>query len=66
VADEKARLCKRLNEMLRRTPSGIASASVQVVRQWQLSHKEARKVLESTRSSVQQLASAISSMERFE
>lgn len=66
VAEEKAVLCRRLNDVLRRVPRSIGSASVQSVRAWQAAHKAAKKVLESKASSVQQLASALSSMERFE
>ncbi|GHC72794.1 hypothetical protein GCM10007320_08910 [Pseudorhodoferax aquiterrae] len=66
VAEEKAVLCARLNAMLRRAPRSIASASVQATRNWQAAHKTAKKVLEDKRASVQQLASAINSMERFE
>ena len=34
VADEKAQLCKLLNEMLRKVPGGIGGASVNRVRQY--------------------------------
>lgn len=66
VAEEKARLCKSLNELLRRAPSSISSGSVQTVRQWQAEHKAALKVLGSKQSSVQQLSSALNTMQRFE
>ena len=66
VAEEKAMLCKRLNAMLRRIPQPVAHGSIQKVRDYQASHKTAKKTLEDKRASVQQLMSAINTMERFE
>lgn len=62
VADEKARLCKELNDLLRRTPKPAAIATVQLVRNYKLAHKTALKVLSCKTSSRQELQSAISGM----
>jgi hypothetical protein len=65
VAEEKARLCKRLNEILRSTPKRLNSASVNEVRAWKISHSESLKVLKSSKSSRQELQQRIVAMSAY-
>lgn len=65
VAEEKARLCQVLNDLLRRTPKPSAIGSVQQVTHYKAAHKAALKVLQSKASSRQELATAISTMESW-
>jgi hypothetical protein len=63
VAEEKARLCATLNDLLRRTPKAHNIATVQQVTKYKHAHKAALKVLQCKTSSRHELTSVISSME---
>lgn len=65
VADEKAQLCKKLNELLRKAPESLGSASVQVVREWRGDHARSLKILQSKRSSRVELGLAIKLMQKY-
>jgi hypothetical protein len=65
VAEDKAELALILGRLLTRVPTSILAGSVQAVRQWKEERDKAQKVAASSRSSVQQLRSAISGLERF-
>lgn len=65
VAEEKARLCQELNTLLRSTPKALATASIQQVRQFKLTHMQCLMVLSCKTSSRQELQSAIGSMQGF-
>lgn len=62
VAEEKARLCRELNELLRRTPKASAIATIQLVTGYKAAHKSALKVLQCKTSSRQELTSAVTTM----
>lgn len=66
VAEEKAQLCKQLNDKLRKVPVGINSASVNKVRQYKRDHERCLKILASKRSSRAELLGAIESMRAYE
>jgi len=66
VAEEKAALCKQLNELLRRTPKFLATASIQGVRSWKDRHKAALKVLQNKNSSRAELCASINSMSEYD
>lgn len=66
VAEEKAHLCKLLNDRLRKIPSGINSASVNKVRQYKRDHERCLKILQSKRSSRSELLGAIESMRVYD
>jgi hypothetical protein len=65
VAEDKAELALVLGALLNKVPPSVVAGSVQVVRQWREAREKAVKVAGSSRSSVQQLQSAISDMGRF-
>lgn len=65
VAEEKARLCKKRNEIMRIVPPSVRDGSVQAVRAWQHHHKAALKILQSKRSSVTDLRTALNNMESY-
>lgn len=62
VAEEKARLCRELNDLLRRTPKPSAIATIQLVTGYKAAHKSALKVLQCKTSSRQELTSAVTTM----
>lgn len=66
VAEEKAALCKQLNELLRRTPKFLATASIQGVRAWKDRHKVALKVLQNKNSSRGELQAQINQMSEYD
>jgi len=66
VAEEKAQLALILNRKITRCPSSVANGSVNLVREWRKTAHAARKVYASTRSSVQELTSAIASFDRYD
>lgn len=66
VAEEKARLCMELNALCKTPPRSLNSASINVVRAWRATHKQACKALASKDSSRADLQSAINSMRGFE
>ncbi len=65
VAEEKARLCMELGQLLKKPPAKVVNGSIQSVRQWQAARAAACKVAGSPRSSVHELRSAITRMEGF-
>lgn len=66
VAEEKARLCLELGVLINRVPQSVRNGSVNITRQWRADRDKAAKVAASSRSSVQELNSAINSMTRYE
>ena len=66
IQEEKAFLCKRLGDLVMRIPSVVCNGSVQTVRKWKEDRAKAEKVLKNTRSSVNELKSMLSMMERYE
>ncbi len=66
VAEEKARLCMELNALCKTPPRSLNSASINQVRAWRATHKQACKALSSKDSSRTDLQSAINSMRGFE
>lgn len=66
VAEEKAEMFLKLNELIRRVPKSIASASVNKTRGYLAERERAKKVLCRKSSSRTELLSAINSMLRFE
>jgi hypothetical protein len=65
VAEDKAELALVLGHLLNKVPPSVRDGSVQVVREWREAREKGAKVAASTRSSVQDLRSAISWLERF-
>lgn len=65
IAEQKAELALRLGRLINTVPDSVKNGSVQVVRQWRAARDKAAKVAGSSRSSVQELESAISSMTRY-
>jgi hypothetical protein len=66
AAQEKANLCAELNRLCRTPPRSLNSASIQTIRGWRQTHKDALRVLQSPRSSIPQLRSAITSLQQYE
>jgi hypothetical protein len=66
VAEEKAQLCLTLNRLLQTPPRALGAASIQRVREWRYSHKQALRVLQNKASSRQELLTAINTMQGFE
>jgi len=66
VAEEKAELALVLHDLCRTVPAAINSASIQRTREYIVVLTAARKVLASTRSSRQQLSTAINQLRAFE
>jgi hypothetical protein len=66
VAEEKARLCLELGALIKRPPASVVNGSVQSVREWQAARAAAAKVAGSSRSSGQELRTAIGNMRRFD
>lgn len=62
IQERKARLVFQLHQLCRNPPPEIASASVQVTRQWLHRLKTARQIKGSTRASERDLRWAIESM----
>lgn len=62
VAEEKARLALQLGQLINTVPASIRNGSINAVRRWKADRERALKVLKSARSSVSELASAITSM----
>lgn len=65
MAEQKARLLLTLGALLKRIPLQVRDGSVQRVREWRMQHEAARKVAGNSRSSVTEIQSAISSLERW-
>lgn len=65
VAEEKAALCLRLGELCNKVPRSVRDGSVNLTREWKAERAKAMKVAGSSRSSVNELTAAISSMGRF-
>lgn len=66
TAEEKARLCLRLGNLIKSIPPRIKTGgSVNDVRQWRDDHAKSVKVAGNARSSTQELRSAISRMEKW-
>lgn len=65
LAEEKARLCLELGGLIKRAPPKVVNGSVQTVREWQQARAAAAKVAASSRSSGQELRTAINNMQRF-
>lgn len=66
TAEKKAILCKILGALLRTAPKAMATADVKFVREWKLHHANAKKTMQNTRSSVNQLESAIKQMSSYD
>lgn len=62
VAEEKAVLALELGSLINKPPKAVINGSVQVTRAWREAREKAAKVAKSSRSSVNDLRSAISSM----
>jgi hypothetical protein len=62
VAEEKARLCLELNAMCKKAPRFLSTASIQTVRGWAATHKQAMKTLGNKQASRAELTTAIESM----
>lgn len=65
MAEDKARLCLELGALINKVPASIRNGSVNITRQWRDDREKAAKVAASSRSSVQELHSAINSMLRY-
>lgn len=65
VAQEKARLCLELGALIKHPPPAVINGSVQIVREWTAARAAAAKVAASSRSSGQELRTAINNMRRF-
>lgn len=65
IQSEKAILCKRLGDLVMRIPPSVSNGSVQTVRQWKEDRAKAEKKLRNTRSSVNDLKSTLSMMEKY-
>lgn len=63
TAEDKATLCKRLNELLRRVPPFVNGGSVQQVREWKHQHAAMLKQLKAKSTSVPSLISAVNTAE---
>lgn len=66
TAEEKARLCLELGELLKRIPASIKSGgTVQTVRQFKEAHKTAEKVVGNKRATVEELKYQIRAIARW-
>ena len=65
TAEEKATLCLQLKDLCQRCPPSVVSGSVQTTRQWLADQKKSLKVLNSSRSSVNELTTTIQAMRRY-
>lgn len=65
VAEEKATLCRHLNELLRRTPRAEAIATINQTHAYSHAHKQCLKVLRASSSSRSELQRAIDVMSPF-
>ena len=66
IAEEKAQLALRLNELCRRrVPTSVCEGSVQATRAYVAKIEAAKKVLGKRSASVQELNSAISTLEGY-
>lgn len=65
IQSEKALLCKRIGDLTMRIPPSVCNGSVQLVRQWKEDRAKAEKMLRNTRSSVNDLKSTLSMMEKY-
>lgn len=65
VAEQKAELAMQLRTLCLRIPQTIRDGSINKVREWQVARTAALKVAASSRSSVPELTSQISNMQRF-
>lgn len=65
VAETKATLCLQLAELVRVAPPSINAGSIKTVREWRMHCDKARKVLASSRSSINELTSAIAQMRSY-
>lgn len=66
IAEEKAELVLKLGKRINTVPESVKNGSVQVVREWRDARQKAAKVAGNQRASVQELQSAINSMQRWE
>ncbi len=66
VQVEKAELCKKLGDLTMRIPHSVRNGSVQTVREWKENRQKAEKVLRNKASSVNQLKSMYSLMEKYQ
>lgn len=62
VAEEKARLCHELNALCKKAPRFLSTASIQTVRGWSATHKQALKTLANKHASRSDLKAAIEAM----
>jgi hypothetical protein len=66
IAEEKAELALRLGDLINKAPPALAAGgSINAVREWRVARAAAAKIAGNSRSSVQELTSAISNMQRF-
>lgn len=65
VAEEKAQLALELGRIISKCPVRVQNGSVNLVREWRATKDAAAKVCANSRSSAQQLRTAINSMSRF-
>lgn len=65
VAEEKAQLLMQLGALIRTCPACVRDGSVNTVRAWRKTRDEAAKVAANSRSSSQQIRTAINSMARY-
>lgn len=65
VAEEKARLVHQLHDILKRVPDQIRNGDIKLVREWRAHWDTANKVCGNTRSSVQQLQTALKQMKHY-
>ena len=65
TAEKKAVLCKQLGELLRTAPPLICNADVKTVREWRDHHAKAKKALANSRSSCNDLQTAINQMSSY-
>jgi len=66
VSEEKAILCRQLNELVRKVPDSIRGASVNKTREWMHVRERCQKVLQNKRSSRTELQSAVNTMREFD
>jgi hypothetical protein len=65
IAEEKAELCLRIGVLCKKPPASIINGSVQMTREWVAARKAAMATAGKARSTVPELTSAVSRMERF-
>lgn len=62
---DKNEVCRKLSELVIKIPFSVRNGSIQLVRQWKEDRDKAEKILEKSRSSLNDLESMVNLMEKY-